>query len=78
MDDFILKDDLIVECESCGNEMMAKISVLENDNSVICSECGVVRMLNLEELHRQLDLMRETLREMHGGAAGGDEDSKAD
>lgn len=77
MDDFILKDDLIVECESCGNEMPTKISMLENDNSVICSECGVVRTLNLEELHRQLDSMRETLREMQGGVSTG-EDGKSD
>lgn len=68
MEDFTLSDDLIVGCENCQTEMPAKISELEKDNSVVCSECGAVRIVNMEELQRQLDSMRETLWDMHGGA----------
>ena len=64
MDEYVLNDDLLVECENCHADMPAKVSILETDNSVVCQECGTRRTVNIEELHRQLANMRETLEEM--------------
>lgn len=69
MNEYILRDDLEVECETCGTDIPAKVSVLEKDNSLICPKCGSGRTVNLEELHRQLEVMRKTLEEMHESGA---------
>lgn len=82
MNEFTLRDDIQVECETCGADIPAKVSVLENDNSLVCPKCGAPRIINVEELHRQLEEMRKTLEELQSGgidpSGGGTGGNKTD